>query len=547
MGADVRPEAPFTAGAWSSTVVARITGRKVVRSAVGWGAVFGVYVATQSLTYATSYKSIAARRLLVKEFGSNAGISALVGPAFRIDTVAGFTVWKCLTVLTITGAVWGILIGTRLLRGEEEAGRWELLLAGRTTRRGAALQALVAYAAGLVALFVTTGLLIVALGRTSKVDVAAGGALFFAVAIVAGPSMFLVAGALTSQLASTRRQAAGAASAFLGASYAIRMVADSDTGLGWLRWATPLGWVEEMKPLTAPNPLALVPITALVVVAGLLTVYLAGRRDLGASTLPDHSSSRPHLGLLSGPAGLALRLMRPTLLGWAASIVAYGLLLGSIAKAGGQAITSSPSLRLVFERLGVSGAEAYLGVALLIMAVVLGFVAAGQVTAARSEESTGRLEHLLARPLSRVSWLGRRIVVAAGVLVAGGLLAGLSTWVGAASDHAGVDITTMLQAGLNVVPPSVLILGIGVLVVGARPRMSAAVTYAVLVWSLLVEITSGVVGVNHWIIDTSVFHQMAAAPSAPIDWTSNTVMVVVGALAALAGVAAFRRRDLQGE
>ncbi len=36
--------------------------------------------------------------------------------------------------LMVLGAVWGLLTATRLLRGEEDAGRWELLLAGQTTR-----------------------------------------------------------------------------------------------------------------------------------------------------------------------------------------------------------------------------------------------------------------------------------------------------------------------------------------------------------------------------------------------------------------------------
>ena len=38
--------------------------------------------------------------------------------------------------LMVLGAVWGLLTSTRLLRGEEDAGRWELLLAGQTTRSG---------------------------------------------------------------------------------------------------------------------------------------------------------------------------------------------------------------------------------------------------------------------------------------------------------------------------------------------------------------------------------------------------------------------------
>jgi ABC-2 type transport system permease protein len=547
MLADTRTNAVRHAGTWPSTVILQVTSRKAVRSAVGWGVVFALYTATQALAYASAYATPAARRLLVQEFGSNAGISALVGPAIRIDTVPGFTAWKCLTVLAITAAVWGILCATRLTRGEEDAGRWELLLAGRTTRRRGAGEALVAMTLGLVALFVTTGILTVAVGRSSKVGIGVGAALFFALAVVAGACMFAAIGALASQLSSTRRQAAGYASALLGVSYALRMVADSGTGLGWLRWATPLGWIEELQPLTRPSPLALVPIALLTGAAGCLALYLAGRRDLGASVLADHSSAAPHLRLLSGPVTLALRLMRPTLIAWAGSIVAYGLLLGSMAKSGGKIITSTPSMKLVFERLGVSGAQAYLGFALLIMAMALSFVAAGQVSATRAEESIGRLEYLLVRPLSRTRWLAGRMVLATVIVVLAGLLAGFSTWLGAALEHAGVSFSSMVASGLNIVPPALVLLGIGALVYGALPRLVTFATYGALVWSLLVELTGGMVNVNHWILDTSAFHQMAAAPSAPIDWTTNAVMSGIGVALALAGLLAFTLRDLKGE
>ena len=118
------------------------------------------------------------------------------------------------------------------------------------------------------------------------------------------------------------------------------MVADSDPSLAWLRWLTPLGWVEQLRPLTNPSPWALVPIVALSVAAAVAAVALAGRRDLGASVLADHSTSRARTALLAGPFGLAVRLTRPMLIAWCASIVAYGLLLGSIAKSGGRSSTA---------------------------------------------------------------------------------------------------------------------------------------------------------------------------------------------------------------
>src|ERR1039457_269399 len=193
------------AGCSTRSVIARVTTQKSVQAGAVWGVVFGLYIATQSLTYATSYKTVASRRLLVQQFGHNAGISALVGPANQIGTVPGFTAWKCLTVLAIIGAVWGILTSAKLTRGEEDAGRWELLLVGQVTRTSAARQALLGLAAGALALFVTASLIIAAVGRSSKVGIGTGAALYFALAVVSGAIMFLAVGALCGQLATSRR------------------------------------------------------------------------------------------------------------------------------------------------------------------------------------------------------------------------------------------------------------------------------------------------------------------------------------------------------
>ena len=396
----------------AKVVVWRQTTRKAVRSGVLWGYVFGLYLATQALAYASTYKTVAQRAGLAEEFGSNAGVSALVGPAHDIQTVAGFTVWKCLAVLAVVGGVWGLLTGTRLLRGEEDAGRWELLLAGQTTVAAAAVQALSGLACGVAVLWTSPLLITVVVGRSSKVEISAPGALFLALAVVAAAAMFLAVGAFASQLAATRRQASAYAGAVLGVSYALRMVADSGTGLGWLRWASPLGWVEELQPLTAPHPLALLPIAGFIVVLGIVDGPPRGR----ARPRGEHPSRpcelAPHTRLLFGPSGLDIRLARATLTGWAVGIAAYGLVLGLVAKSAGNAISSSSSLTRAFSRLGAVGAEAYLGVAFLLMAVLVAFVASGQISSA-----TGRRGRRTARPPPRPPGLALRRGSPAGSVV----------------------------------------------------------------------------------------------------------------------------------
>ncbi len=132
-------------------------------------------------------------------------------------------------------------------------------------------------------------------------------------------------------------------------------------------------------------------------------------------------------------------------------------------------------------------------------------------------------------------------------LVAGGLISGALTWVGTITQNAGVSFATLVEAGVNVVPPSICILGIGALALGVWPRAAGSVVYAVLGWSLLIELVGGFFGSNRWVVDTSLFHQMAAAPAAPPDWTTAGAMVAVGVVSAAVGGVAFTRRDVTGE
>ena len=183
---------------------------------------------------------------------------------------------------------------------------------------------------------------------------------------------------------------------------------------------------------------------------------------------------------------------------------------------------------------------------ILIVAILLGFVAAGLVAAARSEELDGRLDPLLTRPVSRARWLGTRILVAAAALVACGLVAGVATLVGAVSGGATVDAATVIGAGLTAVPPAICILGLGFLAYGIAPRAAGIVVYGIVTWSVLIDVVGGIGALDHWVADTSVFHQMAGVPAAPPNWPAMGWLVLVGVTASVAGCATLGRRDLSG-
>ena len=130
--------APIRPDRSPGVAVAALTARKAVRSGLVWGSVFGLAITSSEISYTKIYQTAAQREALAATYGSNKATSALFGPALRLQTVSGFTVFKISMTLMILGAVWGLLASTRLLRGEEDLGRWDLLLTGQTTRRGGA-------------------------------------------------------------------------------------------------------------------------------------------------------------------------------------------------------------------------------------------------------------------------------------------------------------------------------------------------------------------------------------------------------------------------
>ena len=100
---------------------------------------------------------------------------------------------------------------TRLLRGEEDAGRWRLVLAGdtRPSRATAATLAALGAAAGVI--FAGTAFLTACAGRNRDVDFSVADACFYALSVAIAPAVFVAVGALASQLSRTRRAATGLA------------------------------------------------------------------------------------------------------------------------------------------------------------------------------------------------------------------------------------------------------------------------------------------------------------------------------------------------
>jgi ABC-2 type transport system permease protein len=506
----------------------------------------GATVAASALSYVKSFPTAASRLQIAATTGGDKGLAVLLGPVSSIGTVGGYTVYKCFVFLTTFGAIWAILAATRLLRGEEDIGRWQLVLAGHTRAPRATAATLAALGVAVAVVFAGTTALTLLAARNPDVGFGLGESVLYGLSIAIAPATFVAVGAVTSQLGRTRRLATGLGLGVFGVAFVVRMIADSGPHTRWLLWFTPFGWTELMRPFTANDAWPLLPAAATVSGLCVAATLLAARRDAGNGLLAsrDTAALRP-FGLRS-PLGLAARLELGVLAAWCAAAASAAFVLGIIAKVTSGAVPSS--LTGTLQKFGVHGsfADQYLGVAFLLLATMVAFIAAGQIGAACDEATSRRLAHVLAGPARRTSMFAGRLALSGAAIVAAGFLCGLFAWFGAETQGIDLKMTSMVAAGLNVVPTALVALGIGTVLLSVAPRIAGRGVYAAVIWSLLIDLAGSMVSGAGWLDRLSLFHYMALAPAQDPD--PMTIAIAIPVAVALCGGATilFNRRDLPG-
>ena len=523
-----------------SSALARRAFRDARVRTIAFAFAFGIYSYLQPVAYRHGYPTLASRITFARSFGDNKAIRLFYGVPHRLLTVGGYAAWRVGGTLAIAAAVFGLLATVRALRTEEDTGRMELVLAAAVGRRTAYVFALAAIAAGVVILWVAefAGFL---LGGLS-----AGGSAYLALATASVVAVCAGVGAVASELAPTRRIALELGGGVLGLLFVLRVIADTASGVGWLRWLTPLGWAEQMRPFGGAEPLVLAlpaaTTVSLIVAAG----QIRARRDIGTGVLPARDSAEPRLGLLSSPLAHALRLGRGTMLVWLGSVGAMGFILGVISKSTKNAGISN-SLQRELAKLGSTSIvtpTGYLSFIFLFFVLAVSLFACAQVGAARQEEADERLETLLALPVSRRGWLGGRILLAAAAAAAICLTAGLFSWAGAESGGVGLSVARLLGAGANCLPATMLFLGIAALAYAIAPRASGGISYGLVAVTFLWYLVGSLLDVPTWLVKLTPFAHIGFVPAQPFRATDAVVMVAIGLVAALAALELFRRRDL---
>jgi len=503
---------------------------------------FAVYSYIQPAGFRSTYPTLADRIAFAHSFAGNAAIRLFYGFPYDPVTIGGYSAWRVGGTLAIAAAVFGVLAAVRALRADEDSGRMELVLANPIARRTAFSSSLVAIALGIALLWAAMTVGYVAGGLP------VGGSAYLALATALVAAVFVGIGAITSQLAPTRRIALELGSAFVAASLLLRVIADTAGGAGWLRWATPLGWAEEMRPFTGAHPVVLLLPLALSTALLFTAARIARGRDLGTGILQARDTTSPRTRLLSSPTAQALRSERSSLIAWGGCFAVFGVILGTVATSVSSA-GITPQVRRQLAKLGsgsIVSPRGYIALIFIFFVLAVCLFVCAQIAAARQEESEERLETLLALPVGRLRWLGGRILLGAEAALILSLIAGLFTWAGTSSQNVHIPLWQMLEAGSNCLPAALLFLGLSSLSYALVPRVSTGISYGLVMVAFLWYLVGAIAGVPKWLVEATPFAHIGLVPTHAFQTGAALVMVAIGAVAIAAALAVFKHRDLTG-
>lgn len=521
--------------------VAALATRLVARGAAVVLAVAAGMSALVVATYAEVIGSAPGGAAALAALTGNPAIRTLFGEPVALDDPGGFTVWRTGTVLAVLVAVWAALSVTRILRGEEDAGRWDLLLAGRVPVRTVVAAHLAVLVGVVAAIGAAVTLALIATGT------APGGAAVHGASLALIGAVAVGTGGVSSQVLPDRGRAAAAAVALLLSGLLARMVADGVPALEWLHWLSPFGLAALARPYDTDRilPLLVLGAAAVTLLAG--AAALASRRDLYDAPLGTGGPRPPRTRLLGSlPAFAIRRLLRP-LAGWAVGVAAFFLLIGVIAKSMTTFLTDNPLFAELAARAGfaeLGSVEGYAATLFALLAVPVGGFVCSRIAGLARAESARHLDLLLAAPRTRRHLLGAETAAATAGAVVLTVTAGLATWVGTTIVGAPLTVGAALAGALNTLPVAALGLGAAILAIGRAPTLVVAIGMLPAAGGFVLDVIADSVGAPAWVSTLSPYDHLAAVPVDPPDPVATAAMLAIAVAFAVIGTYSHTRRDI---
>jgi ABC-2 type transport system permease protein len=177
---------------------------------LGWGFGIGLLMLAVLTAVPSLVNTAAAKASLVSLAQSFAWLAEPVS----ITTPGGYATWKYGPTILVL-AIWPLLVGSRMLRGEEERGSLDTLLSLPRSRVQIALQKYAAMWTALAAMGLIIAVLVWLGGFPAKGNYGFGGSLLFSLNLILACGIFGSLALFLAQFTTERRTAAGIAGALL--------------------------------------------------------------------------------------------------------------------------------------------------------------------------------------------------------------------------------------------------------------------------------------------------------------------------------------------
>ena len=480
-------------------------------------------------------------------------LQGMAGKVANVATLGGYFQYKYGFFFPFVLALWSILALSGTLASEAARGSLEFVAATGKSRRRVALEKLSGHVFSVAVVCLVAFLSITYAG--AAYPVLPGDAISpmqaFGYSLWLG-LMALVAGALAFAVAPFvgRGAAAGIAGFVTFAGFILNGYQQPVPELAPFANLTWWGWTQNHIPLSGPYDWPSVALLAVVTVI-LLAIGIEAfvRRDIGAtSALPWPSVPRPLLGL-SGPTARATANSLGAALAWGVGVGLFGLVFGAAAQPFMQQVRNSPEfirlLETVFPGIDYASAGGFLQLLFVELGVIFaGLAAATFVWGWASDETSGRLEMVLAAPLQRIRWAlaggaGMLINVAIFVaLSAAGIALGVST-----TDS---EIATPVTGSLILGVYAAALVGIGLAVggvFGTRFAAPVVVVFVLVTWFL--QIVGNLLGLPDAVKQLALTSHFGQTFVGVWDWPGLAVSLVLCLGGIAVGAFAFARRDLR--
>jgi ABC-2 type transport system permease protein len=508
-------------------------------------------LALQGVAYQKTYSTQAAQEKFAASLTSVPSLGLIYGNSADLKLgTRGYMVYRVVGFMGVVTGVWGLATATRLLRGSEEDGKWEIIRTSTVTPRKATLQIMLGFTSSWVLAGLISTLVTIAATSSAGIGLSLSSALLINLVIFLPGILFAGVGTFTSQLALTRGRAYAYGLTPLVLFFLLRGLANTHPeSLHNLLRYTPFGWALLVNPILATNAWWLLPFG--IFSAGFLSwgVWLA-QRDLGSSVLRQSTKIRSRYFLLGGSWQLALRQNMWSFIAWAAGALTLIGITASLTSVAISATADSTSLSHSVHSLAGNTPDlkiAFLGAGMVFLVMILLIMAITVIGSIRRDEAKQYLDSILVAPQTRASWLAGRLALGYAILLVTSLLSGLLLYAIATSQDIHLSLLKILATSICVLGSVGFVLGLGACFYGIKPRLTVTLLYIVVGWSFLVTLLASAVKLNTVILHSSLFQYTSFNLASWPNWVTFVWLTTLGLVFSVLGVTAFKRRDIIAE